>query len=87
MGLSGESGIPELLRIGPQIAILPVIHGSGQFALTVRRWMLEQSFDCVAVPLPESFRDPVEEAGVGIATPLDRDSARDFQVRIELRTG
>jgi hypothetical protein len=61
--------IPELLRIGPRIAMLPVIHGSGQFALTVRRWMLEQSFDCVAVPLPESFRDRVEAAVLELPRP------------------
>jgi hypothetical protein len=69
MELAGEPGIPELLRIGPRIALLPVIHGSGQFALTVRRWMLEQSFDCVAVPLPESFREPVEEAVLELPRP------------------
>ncbi|MCA9138755.1 MAG: hypothetical protein KDB00_18415 [Planctomycetales bacterium] len=60
---------PELLRLGDSIAILPVIHGSGQFALTVRRWMLEQDFDCVAVPLPESFRDSVESAILDLPRP------------------
>ncbi len=60
MGFDDSSKIPELLRMGDSIAVLPVIHGSGQFALTVKRWLLEHDFDCVAVPLPESFRDPVE---------------------------
>lgn len=60
---------PELLRLGDSIAILPVIHGSGQFALTVRRWMLEQDFDCVAVPLPESFRESVESAILDLPRP------------------
>ncbi len=69
MTFSPESTIPELLRIGTRIAILPVVHGSGQFALTVRRWMLEQSFDCVAVPLPESFREAVEEAVLELPRP------------------
>jgi len=64
-----KSATPELLQIGPKITLLPVIHGSGQFALTVRRWMLEQEFDCVAVPLPESFRDPVEEAVLELPRP------------------
>ncbi|MFG0260985.1 MAG: hypothetical protein ACF788_01140 [Novipirellula sp. JB048] len=63
MNFSETDDIPPLLRISPRVAVLPVIHGSGQFALTVRRWFLEYSFDCLAVPLPESFRDPVE-AGV-----------------------
>ncbi|MCO8124452.1 hypothetical protein NHH03_22120 [Stieleria sp. TO1_6] len=60
---------PELLRLGDSIAVLPVIHGSGQFALTVRRWMLEQDFDCVAVPLPESFRECTEAAILDLPRP------------------
>src|SRR3954462_13567970 len=50
----------EVLRLGPRITCLPVIHGSGDFAVAVRRLMLEQSFDCVAVPLPPSFQADVE---------------------------
>ncbi|MGB7326948.1 MAG: hypothetical protein WBD31_18885 [Rubripirellula sp.] len=69
MTFSQTSRVPELLRIGPQIALLPVVHGSGQFALTVRRWMLEESFDCVAVPLPESFREAVEESVLDLPAP------------------
>ena len=64
-----EFRVPELLKIGPRIALLPVIHGSGQFALTVRRWMLEHSFDCVAVPLPGSFRNAIEEAVLELPRP------------------
>jgi hypothetical protein len=41
---------------------LPVIHGSGEFALAVRRVMLEGRFDCLAVPLPPSFQADVERA-------------------------
>lgn len=51
----------EILKIGPRITVLPVIHGSGDFAWEVRRVMLENRFDCLAVPLPGSFRQPVEE--------------------------
>lgn len=61
--------IPELLRIGPRVAVLPVIHGSGDCALAVRRWMLEHDFDCVAVPLPESFREPIEQAVLQLPKP------------------
>jgi hypothetical protein len=50
----------EVLALGPRIACLPVIHGSGDFALVVRRMMLERAFDCVAVPLPPSFQAEVE---------------------------
>ncbi|MGB7345846.1 MAG: hypothetical protein WBD20_16640 [Pirellulaceae bacterium] len=60
---------PELLRLGDRISVLPIIHGSGQFSLLVRRWMLEQSFDCVAVPLPESFRESVEAGVVELPRP------------------
>ena len=69
MSVPRESKISELLWIGPRIAVLPVIHGSGQFALTVRRWMLEEEFDCVAVPLPESFREGVEQAVLDLPQP------------------
>lgn len=54
--------IPDFLRISPRIAVLPVIHGSGDFAVEVRRLMLAEPFDCVAVPLPASFRPDVERA-------------------------
>ncbi len=63
------SRVPELLRLGKSIACLPVIHGSGQFSLTVRSWMLEESFDCIAVPLPNSFRGGVEEAVLELPRP------------------
>ena len=55
--------------MGSRIAVLPVIHGSGQFAHTVRNWMLQQRFDCIAVPLPPSFREPVEEGVVELPRP------------------
>ncbi len=54
--------IEPFLRISDRIACLPVIHGSGDFALEVRRLMLEERFDCVAVPIPNSFRKGVEAA-------------------------
>jgi hypothetical protein len=52
----------DLLRIGPHVTALPIIHGSGDFALEVRRVMLGCSFDCLAVPLPPSFQEDVEQA-------------------------
>jgi hypothetical protein len=53
---------PDFLKISPRITVLPVIHGSGDCALEVRRRMLETKFDCVAVPLPQSFQRDVERA-------------------------
>lgn len=50
----------EILKFSPRITCLPVVHGSGDFAVEVRRVMFSESFDCVAVPLPESFRESVE---------------------------
>src|SRR6185503_9041052 len=51
-----------ILQLTPRITLLPIIHGSGEFALAVRRVMLEEQFDCVAVPLPPSFQQDVERA-------------------------
>lgn len=63
------SEIPELLRIGSRISVLPIIHGSGECALLVRRWMLENEFDVVAIPLPPSFRPSVEQAVLELPKP------------------
>ncbi len=54
--------LSEFLKISPRITVLPIIHGSGDCALEVRRVMLEQKFDCLAVPLPPSFQQDVERA-------------------------
>ena len=42
----------DFLRIGPRVRVLPIIHGSGDFAVRVREEMLERTYDCLAVPLP-----------------------------------
>ena len=52
----------EFLRISPRIGVLPIIHGSGDFAVEVRRVMLSAQIDCLAVPLPASFQSDVERA-------------------------
>ncbi|WP_437223901.1 hypothetical protein SH661x_003404 [Planctomicrobium sp. SH661] len=54
----------EILKFSDRISCLPVVHGSGDFAVEVRRVMLSERFDCLAVPLPESFRSVVE-TGIG----------------------
>lgn len=48
------------LQISDRTSVLPVIHGSADSALQVRKWLLEGKFDCVAVPLPPSFQHNVE---------------------------
>ncbi len=52
----------EFLHLSPRIRVLPVIHGSGDFAVEVRRVMLDEQIDCLAVPLPASFQEDVERA-------------------------
>jgi hypothetical protein len=52
----------DFLTIGPRIRVLPIIHGSGDFAIQVREELLNRPYDCVAVPLPPSFQDEVESA-------------------------
>ena len=61
----GNGSAPDfnaILRFSPRVTCLPVVHGSGDFSLEARRWLLEERFDCVAVPLPPSFQASVEEA-------------------------
>src|SRR5215210_2230501 len=67
----------DFLRIGPRVRVLPIIHGSGDFAIRVREELLARPYDCVAVPLPPSFQDDVEEAVErlpAIAAVLQRDA-------------
>lgn len=59
----------DVLTLGHHITLLPIVHGSGDFAIEVRRRLLAGSFDCVAVPLPRSFQKPVEEALDWLPTP------------------
>ena len=60
---------PELLKIGPHAMVYPIVHGSGDCAWEIRRAILHYDFDCVAVPLPESFRDGVEAGIVQLPIP------------------
>jgi hypothetical protein len=52
----------DFLTISPRIRVLPIIHGSGDFAIQVREELLSRPYDCVAVPLPPSFQEDVEAA-------------------------
>lgn len=57
------------LKISPRITCLPVVHGSGAYALAVRKWLLEHPCDCLAVALPESFRYSVLDAISALPNP------------------
>jgi hypothetical protein len=75
------SKFSDVLKLGRHITVLPVVHGSGDFAVEVRRLMLSQSFDCVAVPLPPSFRIEVETAVQwlpNVSVVLQRDPQTEF---------
>ena len=61
--------IDKLLEIGPHVTVLPVVHGSGDFAWEVRRLMMKHSYDCLAVALPPSFQAATEEAILQLPTP------------------
>lgn len=51
-----------VLRFSDRITCLPIIHGSGDCAVEVRRFLLTHPCDCLAVPLPPSFQTGVERA-------------------------
>lgn len=75
------SQVSQVLQLGRNITILPVIHGSGDFAVEVRRLMLNHKFDCLAVPLPPSFRNEVESAVEllpQVSVVLQREGAQSF---------
>src|SRR3954462_7675132 len=76
--MSSRPTAADFLAIGPKIRVLPIIHGSGDFAIRVREQLLERSCDCVAVPLPPSFQDDVEAAieqlpAISVVSQLDAD--------------
>jgi hypothetical protein len=56
------NAISKVLMLGRNITLFPVIHGSGDFAVEVRRLMLTHKFSCLAVPLPPSFEHDVAVA-------------------------
>jgi len=53
---------PSVFQLSDRIELVPVVHGSGDMAVEVRRMLAEGSFDCIAVPLPENFQADVESA-------------------------
>ncbi len=46
--------------LSKKIEILPIIHGSGDFAKVARHKILSSHFDCLAVSIPPSFKNSVE---------------------------
>jgi hypothetical protein len=66
MSRPAESPTPEeispVFRLSDKTTLFPVIHESGDFSVAIRRFLLHHSFDCLAVPLPPSFAEAVEQA-------------------------
>lgn len=52
---------PSLLAFSSRLTVLPVVHGSGDFSIAVRKHLLTHPVDCLAVPLPGSFAERVME--------------------------
>ena len=50
-----------VLDFSPSVSVLPVVYGSGDFALQVRRRLRLQRCDCLAVALPPSLGPCIEE--------------------------
>ncbi len=54
--------IENCFRVDEVLTLLPVVHGSGPCARAVEQWLLANSIDCLAVPLPPSFGESVCQA-------------------------
>ncbi len=50
-----------VFTLSPNIVVLPIVHGSGDMAQTVRDFMVSRDIDCLALPLPPSVEGLVEE--------------------------
>jgi hypothetical protein len=75
----------ELFKFSDRITAIPVVHGSGDFSVEVRRVMLAEKFDCLAVPLPPSFKRDLE-AAIGVLpviTVVGQREGSDFAVEEE----
>jgi hypothetical protein len=59
----------DSLHVDETLTLLPVVHGSASYAVAVRRFLLDHSFDCIAIPLPHSFRSAVLAGVEQLPTP------------------
>jgi len=81
---SNQPTADDFLRIGSKVRVMPIIHGSGDFAIRIREELLNRPYDCVALPLPPSFQDEVEAAveqlpAISVVAQLDADPVDDEQ--------
>lgn len=73
----------DVLDLSPHLTVLPIVYGSADFALEVRRRLRREPFDCLAVPLPPSFADPVEQ-GVGMLPQVSAVLQREISLEGEI---
>ncbi len=82
------ANINPIYRLTPSVTLLPVIHGSGDYTIAVRRVLLEHSFDRLVVPLPPSFQSPVEAGILQLPAPgiviQDPDTWEDVDVPLPM---
>ncbi|MEJ2229966.1 MAG: hypothetical protein P8X46_02135, partial [Nitrospirales bacterium] len=54
--------IPDtVFALSPNIHVMPIVHGSGDMAHTVREIIVSRHIDCVGLPLPPSVQTLVEQ--------------------------
>jgi hypothetical protein len=54
--------IPDtIFALSPNIHVMPIVHGSGDMAHTVREIIVSRHIDCVGLPLPPSVQTLVEQ--------------------------
>jgi len=54
------TGAEATFFLSPKITLLPILHGSGDFAQEIRDFLVSTRLDCLAVPLPASVEQVVE---------------------------
>jgi hypothetical protein len=59
----------DSLQVDETLTLLPVVHGNASYAVAVRRFLLDHSFDCISIPLPYSFRSAVIAGVEQLPTP------------------
>jgi hypothetical protein len=65
---ASSSTVDSVFRLSPRLELFPILHGSGDVAQEVRDKLVDNRYDCLAVPLPPSFEHPLEEAVVDLPT-------------------
>jgi hypothetical protein len=78
--------LSPVFQLSDRVTLVPVVHGSGDMTVEIRRMLAEGGFDCVAVPLPESFQVGVELAILDlprISAVVQREERTDWSVPLD----